>query len=110
MLITEVFYGTHTPLGVSRDSLVGIVTGYGLNNQEVEVRVPVGSRIFCSPRRPDRLWGPPNHSIQWVPGALAPEVKWLGRETDNSPASAEVKKMWIWRSFISYTLLQVQLE
>jgi hypothetical protein len=26
----------------------------------VRVRVPVGSRIFSSPRRPDRLWGPPN--------------------------------------------------
>jgi hypothetical protein len=24
------------------------------------VRVPVGSRIFTSPCRPDRLWGPPN--------------------------------------------------
>jgi hypothetical protein len=24
------------------------------------VRVPVGSRIFTSPYRQDRLWGPPN--------------------------------------------------
>jgi hypothetical protein len=24
------------------------------------VRVPVGSRIFSSPQRPDRLWGPLN--------------------------------------------------
>jgi hypothetical protein len=44
----------------SRDSAVGIATGYGLNNSGVEVRVPVGSRIFSSPRRPDRLWGPPS--------------------------------------------------
>jgi hypothetical protein len=29
--------------------------------------------------------------IQWVPGAFAPEVKWLGLETDHSPVfSAEV--------------------
>jgi hypothetical protein len=42
----------------SRDSAVGIASGYGLDDQEVGVRVPVGSRIF-SPRRPDRLWGPP---------------------------------------------------
>jgi hypothetical protein len=26
----------------------------------LEFRVPVGSRIFSSPRRPDRLWGPPS--------------------------------------------------
>jgi hypothetical protein len=44
----------------SRDSSVGIETGYGLDDREVAVRVPVGSRIFSSPRRPDRLWGPPS--------------------------------------------------
>jgi hypothetical protein len=31
-------------------------------------------------------------SVQWVPGALSPEVKRPGREVDHSPpASAEVK-------------------
>jgi hypothetical protein len=45
---------------VSRDSAVGIATGYGLDDIEVGVRVPVGSRIFTSPCRPDRLCGPPN--------------------------------------------------
>jgi hypothetical protein len=44
----------------SRDSVVGIATGYGLEDRGVGVRVPVGSRIFSSPRYPDRLWGPPN--------------------------------------------------
>jgi hypothetical protein len=43
----------------SRDSSVGIATGYGLDDRGVGVRVPVGLRIF-SPRRPDRLWGPPS--------------------------------------------------
>jgi hypothetical protein len=42
------------------DSAVDIVTGYGLDDGGVGVRVPVGSRIFSSPRRPDRLWGPPS--------------------------------------------------
>jgi hypothetical protein len=37
---------------------VGIATGYGLDDRGVRVRVPVGARIFSSPRRPDRLWGP----------------------------------------------------
>jgi hypothetical protein len=44
----------------NRDSVVSIATGYGLDDQGVGVRVPVGSRIFFSPCRPDRLWGPPN--------------------------------------------------
>jgi hypothetical protein len=42
----------------SQDSVVGIATSYGLD-RGVGVRVPVGSRIFSSSRRPDRLWGPP---------------------------------------------------
>jgi hypothetical protein len=41
-------------------SAVGIATGYWLDDRGVGVRVPVGSRIFSSPRCPDRLWGPPN--------------------------------------------------
>jgi hypothetical protein len=44
----------------SRDSVVGIATGYGLDDRGVGVRVPVGSRFFSSPSRPDRLWGPPS--------------------------------------------------
>jgi glucan biosynthesis protein len=44
----------------SRDSAVHTATSYGLDDRGVWVRVPVGSRIFSSPRLPDRLWGPPN--------------------------------------------------
>jgi hypothetical protein len=37
--------------------------------------------------------------IQWVLGALSPEVKWQEREADHSPlTSAEVKKTWIYTS------------
>jgi hypothetical protein len=43
----------------SRDTPVGIATGYGLDAQGVVVRVSVGERFFSSPRRPDRFWGPP---------------------------------------------------
>jgi hypothetical protein len=39
----------------SRDSSVGIATSYGLDDRGFGVRVPVGSRIFSSPNRPDRL-------------------------------------------------------
>jgi hypothetical protein len=48
----------------SRDSVVGIATGYGLDDRVVGVRVPVGSRIFSSPRRPDQLWGSTQSPIQ----------------------------------------------
>jgi hypothetical protein len=41
-------------------STVWIATGYGLDNQVVGIRVPLGSRIFTSPCGPDRLWGPSN--------------------------------------------------
>jgi hypothetical protein len=39
----------------SRDSVVGIATSYGLEDRGVGVRVPVVSRIFSAPNRPDRL-------------------------------------------------------
>jgi hypothetical protein len=37
-----------------------IATSYWLDDRDVRVRVPVGSRIFTSPCRSDRLWGPSN--------------------------------------------------
>jgi hypothetical protein len=43
-----------------RDSVVGIATGYRLDDRGVGVQVPVGSRILSSPRRPERLWVPPD--------------------------------------------------
>jgi hypothetical protein len=49
-----------TDTALSRDSAVGIATGYGLDDREIGVRVPVLSRIFTSPCRLDRLWGPAN--------------------------------------------------
>jgi hypothetical protein len=35
-------------------------TGYGLDDQRVGFRVPVGARIFTPSCRPDRFWGPPS--------------------------------------------------
>jgi hypothetical protein len=79
---------------MSRDSSVGIETGYGLNDRGVGVRVPVeGSRMFSSLLRPDRLWGPPSLLSNGYQGLFL--RGW--READHSPpASAEVKKMCIY--------------
>jgi hypothetical protein len=87
-------------------AVVGIATGYGLDDRGVGVRVPVGARIFSSPRRPYRLWGSPNLPIQWVLGTLSPGLKRPGREPDHPlPASAEVKKMWIYTSTPPYAFM-----
>jgi hypothetical protein len=47
-------------LNGGRDSAVVIATGFGLDDREVGVGVSVGSRMFFSPRRPHRFWGPPS--------------------------------------------------
>jgi hypothetical protein len=41
-------------------SSVGIVTGYGLDDRGSGSSSPDREKIFTSPYRPDRLWGPPN--------------------------------------------------
>jgi hypothetical protein len=75
----------------SQDSIVGIATGYELDDRGAGVQVPVGSRIFSSPHHPDWVWGPPNLLHSGYPG-----VKQPGREVNHlPPASAEVKKMCI---------------
>jgi hypothetical protein len=58
--VGDVYFSTVTDLGESRNSAVGIATGYGLDDRGMGVRVPVGSKMFAFPRRPDWLWGPPN--------------------------------------------------
>jgi hypothetical protein len=89
-------------LNLVRDSVVGIATGYGLDDRGVRVRVPVGSRIFSCPRRPDQLWDHPA-SYPVGTGVIFHGIKRLGREADHSsPASAEVKKMWIYTSTPPY--------
>jgi hypothetical protein len=70
---------------VSRDSVVSIVTGYGMDDRGAGVRVTVGLTPAL---------GSTQRSIQWVPGVKRP-----GWEADRSPPiSAEVKEMWIYTS------------
>jgi hypothetical protein len=50
--------------------------------------------------------GPIHPPIQWVLGAVSPGVKQPRHEADHSPkASAEVKKMWVYRSNPLYAFM-----
>jgi hypothetical protein len=58
---------------MSRDSVVGITTGYGLDDRGVGVRVSVGSRIFSTSSRP--ALGSAQSPYPVGPGACYPEGK-----------------------------------
>jgi hypothetical protein len=70
----------------SREFSLGITTGCGLDDWGIRVRVLVGSRIFSSPRRPDRLWGPLRllyNGYRWLfPGSKATGT-WSSTFTSN---------------------------
>jgi hypothetical protein len=76
---------------MNRDSVVGLATGYGLDEGGVGVSVLVGSRIVSMSSRP--VLGCTHPPIKWVLGTLFQGMKRPGREADHSPpTSAEVKK------------------
>jgi hypothetical protein len=90
---------------MGRDSSVGIATGYGLDDRGVGVGVSVGSRIFTSPFRPDRLWGPSSLLSKGYRVPF-PEVKRPEREIDHSPpTSGEVKETWVYTSTLLYAFM-----
>jgi hypothetical protein len=64
----------------SRNSAVDIVTGYGLDDREVGVRVK--NFLFSTSSRP--ALGPTLTPIKWVSGALSLRVKQPERETDHT--------------------------
>jgi hypothetical protein len=53
---------------MSRNSAVGMVSGYGLDDRCIGVRVLVEVRFFSSPRHPDLFWGPLSHLSNEYPG------------------------------------------
>jgi hypothetical protein len=85
----------------SRDSSVGIATGYGLNDHGDGSSSPGRVKIFHFSISSRPTLGSTQRPIKWVPGA-----KRQGLETDHSPpTSAEVKKMWIYTSTPLYVFM-----
>ena len=67
---------------------------YCLNDAGFEFRRPGGGRFFSSPKRPDRLWGPPSLIFSGYRG-ISSGVKRPECDVDHSPpSSAEVKNEW----------------
>jgi hypothetical protein len=92
-------------LGNVIDSVVGIATGYGLDDRGVGVRVPVGSQ-FSLLHVVQTGSGAHLSSYTIGNGAHSPGVKRPGSEAHHSPpTSAEVKKMWIYTATPSYAFM-----
>jgi hypothetical protein len=72
----------------SRDSSVGIATGYSLIDRGSD---PGRGKILLLLTASKRALAPTQSPIQWIPGALSLGAKRLEREADHSPRSAEVK-------------------
>jgi hypothetical protein len=72
----SIFYLSQMVYGVL--GLYTIATSYGLDDRRVGLRVSEGSRIFSSPDRPDRLWGPPKTSYPMGTGGSSPGGKAAG--------------------------------
>jgi hypothetical protein len=93
VLDTNILLSTVFPK--SRDSTVGIVLGYGLDDRSSRVRFPAGAGNFSLHHRVQNGFGSHSASYPVVPGALSLEVKRPGREADHSPpSSAEAKNAW----------------
>jgi hypothetical protein len=83
----------------SWDSVVGKATSYVLDDQGVGVPSPGRVKNFLFSMLSKPALGFTQPFIQWVLGTLSPGVKRLGHEADrSSPASAKVKKIWIYTS------------
>jgi hypothetical protein len=85
---------------VSRDSPVGIATGYGLDGPG---SIPDKGRI-CSHFHIVQTG--PTQLLLWIPEALSQGVKRSERETVHlSPSGAEVKNIWIYTSTPQYVFM-----
>jgi hypothetical protein len=106
LTVSCIFLNTTYILEKSRDSLVGIATGYGLDDQggqEFESRYGKKFSLFHIVQTGS---GVQPTSYKMGTGGSFTEVKRQGREANHSPpTSAEVKKMWIYTSTSLYVFM-----
>jgi hypothetical protein len=74
-----------TDIHRSRNSSVGIATGYGLEGRGSN---PNKDKIFPFSTTSRPALGPTQPFIQWITGAISPEIQRPGREADRSPPSS----------------------
>ena len=87
-----VFFYVEVQIDLIRVSVVGIVSGPW--NKRLRNRGWAQEPYQFSQASRRRL-GSTQPSIQWMPAAFPPGVKWLGLEADNSPLyNAEVENAW----------------
>jgi hypothetical protein len=90
-----------TPGTSSRDSAVGIATGYVLDGRRGQSSSPGRRKIFLFSTSPRPVLGLTQLPIQWVP-----EVKRSGREAAHLPLTrANITKTWVYTSTPSYVFM-----
>jgi hypothetical protein len=90
----------------SRDSSVGIATGYGLGDQGDGSFESRWSQEFSLLHIVQTGSGVHPTSYKMGTGGSFSGIKRQGREADHSPpTSAEVKKMWMYTSIPSYVFM-----
>jgi hypothetical protein len=106
----QAFFHFLNNISKSRDSSVGMATGYGLDDCGSRVRFPAVLGIFFITVSLPSL-GPTQPPIQCITGALSPGVKRPEREADHSPPTgAEVKNTWSHTSTLPIFLLGVVIK
>jgi hypothetical protein len=91
---------------VSRDSAVGIATGYVAGRWMGRGSSADRGENFLFSASSWPALGPTQPPIRWVPGVISPGVKRPGREADYwPPTSAEVKKTWVCTSTPPYVFM-----
>jgi hypothetical protein len=94
-----------TFLNILTPNGIGIATGYGLDGPG---SISGSARFFCSPQRPERLWGPPSLPLNGHPrlfprGKMAGAWSWIFSHLHPVPRSRKVElylqsPMFSWRS------------
>jgi hypothetical protein len=90
---------------MSRDSSVGVATGYWVDGRSSGGRSLAGAGGFLFTAVSRSVLGPTQRPIQWVPGTLSLGVKRPGHEADTPPSNVEVKNVSSYTSTPPYVFM-----